>query len=37
MKYEPGGKAAEDIRQLYDWTCRQAGLSNKPARKRTAT
>lgn len=39
MEYEPGGKAADDIRQLYDWTCRQVGLSTikvKSARKRTA-
>ncbi len=37
MEYEPAGKAAEDIRQFYAWTCRQVGLSTpKPARKRTA-
>jgi len=38
MEYEPDGKAAEDIRQLYEWTCRQVGLSaakTKAARKRT--
>ena len=38
MEYEPDGKAAEDIRQLYEWTCRQIGLSTvkpKSARKRT--
>jgi chromosome partitioning protein len=27
MEYEPTGKAAEEIRQLYAWTCRQVGLS----------
>ena len=26
MEYEPEGKAADDIRQLYAWTCRQVGL-----------
>ncbi len=37
MEYEPTGKAAEDIRQFYAWTCRQVGLSTpKPARKRNA-
>jgi chromosome partitioning protein len=39
MEYEPAGKAADDIRQLYDWTCRQVGLpaqKAKNARKRTA-
>lgn len=37
MEYEPAGKAADDIRQLYAWTCRQVGLSlPKSARKRTA-
>ncbi len=36
MEYEPAGKAAEDIRDLYTWTCRQLGLTPpKPARKRT--
>jgi chromosome partitioning protein len=38
MEYEPSGKAAEDIRQLYRWTCRQVGLSvPRQARKRSAT
>ncbi len=32
MEYEPAGKAADDIRQLYDWTCRQVGLSASKAR-----
>ena len=26
MEYEPAGKAADDIRQIYLWTCRQVGL-----------
>ncbi|WP_267414619.1 MULTISPECIES: ParA family partition ATPase [unclassified Sphingomonas] len=26
MEFEPTGKAADDIRQLYQWTCRQVGL-----------
>lgn len=37
MEFEPNGKAAEDIRHIYEWTCRQAGVSAssaKPARKR---
>jgi chromosome partitioning protein len=29
MEYEPGGKAAEDIRKLYAWTCNQVGLSTR--------
>jgi chromosome partitioning protein len=37
MEYEPAGKAADDIRQLYAWTCRQVGLSTpRQTRKRTA-
>ncbi len=37
MEYEPAGKAADDIRDLYTWTCRQVGLPvSKPVRKRTA-
>jgi chromosome partitioning protein len=36
MEYEPAGKAADDIRNLYAWACRQIGLSaSKPARRRT--
>lgn len=31
MESEPGGRAAEDIRQLYAWTCRQ--LDIKPPKK----
>lgn len=35
MEYEPGGKAADDIRVIYEWTCRQVGLpsGHKTARK----
>jgi chromosome partitioning protein len=37
MEYEPGGKAAEDIRNIYEWICRQVGLSTlKPNSRRTA-
>ena len=37
METEPGGKAAEEIRQLYEWTCRQVGLSTgKSKRSRAA-
>ena len=37
MEFEPNGKAAEDIRHIYEWTCRQTRVSTssaKPARKR---
>lgn len=27
MEAEPGGKAAEEIQQIYKWTCRQLGVS----------
>lgn len=27
MEFEPGGKAADDIRQLYAWTCQQVDVS----------
>jgi len=36
MEFEPNGKAANDVRQLYEWTCRQVGISThvvKPVRK----
>jgi chromosome partitioning protein len=37
MEFEPEGKAADDIRRIYKWTCLQvdmsAGASKKPARK----
>ena len=29
LETEPGGRAAEDIRNIYDWTCRQVGLSTR--------
>lgn len=29
MEFEPTGRAADDIRRLYIWTCRQVGLSTK--------
>ena len=29
LETEPDGRAADDIRQLYDWTCRQVGLSTR--------
>lgn len=32
MEFEPSGKAAEDIRHFYEWTCRQVGMST-PAKK----
>ena len=34
MEAEPGGRAAEDVRALYAWTCRQIGLPTpRPKRK----
>lgn len=36
MEFEPAGKAADDIRQIYEWTCRQVGISTqniRPSRK----
>ncbi len=37
MEYEPAGKAADDMRQFYAWTCLQVGASaRKIARKRNA-
>ena len=34
LEAEPAGRAADDIRQLYDWTCRQLDLpTRRPARK----
>lgn len=29
MEVEPAGRAASEIRQLYDWTCRQVGMKVK--------
>lgn len=29
MESEPAGRAAEEIRSLYEWTCRQVGMSVK--------
>jgi chromosome partitioning protein len=36
MEFEPAGKAADDIRQLYTWTCRQVGLTTPSKRKTKA-
>jgi chromosome partitioning protein len=33
MEYEPSGKAAEDIRHIYKWTCLQLGISIKTPKK----
>ena len=34
METEPAGRAASDIRQLYDWTCRQVDM--KPRKRKGA-
>lgn len=36
MELEPRGKAAEEIRQLYDWTCRQLDTSTQKRKERVA-
>ena len=36
MEYEPDGKAAEDIRNLYVWTCRQVDMSTKHRKVKVA-
>ena len=33
MEYEPNGKAAEDIRHIYKWTCLQLGIPIKAPKK----
>jgi chromosome partitioning protein len=33
MEFEPNGKAADDIRHIYKWTCLQLGLSVKSLKK----
>lgn len=33
QEYEPGGKAADEVTQLYKWTCIQVGLKNDQERK----
>jgi chromosome partitioning protein len=29
MEFEPQGKAAEDIRHIYKWTCQQIDMSTQ--------
>ncbi len=36
MESDPGGKAAEDIRKLYDWMCRTTGTTTPRRRKAAA-
>lgn len=36
MESEPGGKAADEIRQLYKWTCRQLDMPAPRFRKKAA-
>jgi chromosome partitioning protein len=36
MELEPAGKAAEDIRELYRWTCRQLDMKTPSSRKTAA-
>lgn len=33
QEYEPGGKAAAEVKQLYMWTCKQVGLYEKQKAK----
>lgn len=33
MEFEPAGKAAEDVRNIYTWTCRQLDMSTPKFRK----
>jgi chromosome partitioning protein len=33
MEFEPNGKAADDIRQIYKWTCLQLGVPVKSSKK----
>ncbi|RYF16460.1 MAG: ParA family protein, partial [Oxalobacteraceae bacterium] len=33
MEYEPSGKAAENIRHIYKWTCLQVGIPIKTLKK----
>jgi chromosome partitioning protein len=35
LETEPAGRAAEDIRQLYAWACRQVGLSTRRSARKT--
>ena len=34
LEAEPAGKAAEEIRQFYDWICRQVGLSKRKRKRK---
>ena len=33
MEFEPNGKAADDVRDIYKWTCLQLGISTKTSKK----
>lgn len=33
MEFEPNGRAADEARAIYDWTCRQVGMSTSKHRK----
>jgi chromosome partitioning protein len=35
QEYEPDGKAAEEIRQLYEWTCQFVGMTTRPQQEAT--
>ncbi|HYI82126.1 MAG TPA: ParA family partition ATPase [Acetobacteraceae bacterium] len=37
LEFEPDGKAAEEVRDLFRWTCRQVGMSTRPHRRAGAT
>ena len=36
MEFEPGGKAAEDVRHIFEWTCRQLDMSTTRPKTSTA-
>jgi chromosome partitioning protein len=36
MEYEPAGKAAEDVRQFYKWTCRQLDMPTPRFKRKAA-
>lgn len=35
QEYEPGGKADEEIRKLFEWTCQFVGMPTRPQKEKT--